>query len=160
MVVRRKRGCHSGHPQAQLLALFWIIAWDVGAPPSLGSSYSLFLHPSYDNPNLENFNHTKLQQNLREIRQYKKINHYYKYCIKPIHILFLHYIYCIPTFLWKKLIKENHRDIKTSTQRKENRICQNRIVRSNLICSKTSGTQKIVKHQNDLRNLYINLPQK
>ena len=53
MVVRRKRGCHSGHPQAQLVAHFWIIAWDAGASPSLGSSI------------LYSFIHRKITQNLK-----------------------------------------------------------------------------------------------
>ena len=89
----------------------------------------------------------------------RKINHYYKYCIEPIHF-FLHYIYCIPTFLWQKLIKENHRAIKISTKRKENRIYQNGTACSNLICLNTSGTPKILKNQDELDNLYINLLQK
>src|SRR6266536_6657445 len=32
------------------------------ASRSLGSSYSLFLHPSYHHPKLENFNHKKLNK--------------------------------------------------------------------------------------------------
>ena len=88
------------------------------------------------------------------------INYYYKCCIKPTHILFLYYIYCVPTFLWKKLIKQNHRAIKISTQHKENRICQNRTVCSNLDISNTSVTPKILKTWEDLRNLYINLLQR
>ena len=90
----------------------------------------------------------------------RKINHYYKCCIKPIHILFFYYIYCIPTFLWQKLIKENHRAIKISTQHKENRICHNRTVCSNLIFVNTSGTRKLLPNQDDQGNLYINLLQK
>ena len=87
----------------------------------------------------------------------RKINHYYKCCIKPILILFLYYIYCIPTFLWQKLIKENHRAIKISTQYKENRICQNRTICSNLELLNTSRTPKILPDQG---NLYINLLKK
>ena len=65
----------------------------------------------------------------------------------------MHYIYCIPTFLWQKLIKENHRAIKISTQHKENRICQNRTVCSNLTILNTPVTQKTLKI------LYIDLLQ-
>ena len=63
MVVRRKRGCHSG-ASPSLVASFSLDN-DLGchgASPSLGSSYSLFLHPSWSHPKLENFNHTKLNQ--------------------------------------------------------------------------------------------------
>ena len=81
-------------------------------------------------------------------------------CVKPILILFLYYIYCIPTFLWQKLIKENHRAIKISTQHKENRICQNRTVCSNLTLANTSGTPKLLPKSYDQGNLYINLLQK
>ena len=97
-------GCH-GNPQAQALL----------TPCS-------FIHR-----NMTQNMKTSITQNstkLREIRQYKKANHYHKYCCKPIHILVLHYIYCIPSFLWQKLFKGNHRIIKTSTQHKENRIIQ------------------------------------
>ena len=73
---------------------------------------------------------------------------------------FLYFIYCIPTFLWQKLIKENHRAIKISTQRKENKICQNRTVCSNLTISNNYVTPKVLKNQDGLRNLYINLLQK
>ena len=38
MVVRRKRGCHSGASPSIVGCSFWIIAWDVVASPSLGSS--------------------------------------------------------------------------------------------------------------------------
>ena len=58
----------------------------------------------------------------------------------------LYYIYCIPTFLWQKVIKQNHRAIKISTQHKENRICQNRTVCSNLTFANTSGTPKILQN--------------
>ena len=113
------------------------------------------------------FIHHKITQNLKtSITQnstklfvrsvsVRKINHYYKCCIKPIYILFLYYIYCIPTFLWQKLIKENDKAIKISTQHKENRICQNRTVCRNLTISNTSVTQKNLKNYYDLRNLYI-----
>ena len=111
-------------------------------------------------PKTLKLHNTKLNRKSYEIPQYKKINLYYKCCIKPIHILFLHYIYCTPTFLWQKLIKENHRAIKISTQHKENRICQNRTVCSNLSLANTSVTQKILKNQEDQGNLFINLLQK
>ena len=116
MVVGEGGDATRGHPQAQLLATSCILSWGASGIPTL--SLLLILIPSSIV-----ISH-KTQQNLREIRQYKKANHYYKYCCKSIHILFLHYIYCIPTFVWQKLFKENHRVIKTSTQRKENRICQ------------------------------------
>ena len=92
----------------------------------------------------------KMQQNmicnddLCITYQIENLGCYNKYCRKPIFILFLHYIYCIPTFLWQKLIKENHRAIKISTQHKENRICQNRTVCSNLTSANTYGTRKIL----------------
>ena len=75
-------------------------------------------------------------------------------------IFFWHYIYCISTFLWQKLIKENHRSIKINAQHKENRICQNRIVCSNLTILNTSVTPKVLTKKYDLGNLYINLLQK
>ena len=71
----------------------------------------------------------------------------------------MHYIYCTQTFIWQKLIKENHRAIKISTQHKENRICQNRTVCSNLTILNTSVTPKILKNLDGLRNLYIDLLQ-
>ena len=45
-----------------------------GASPSLGSSYSLFLHPSWSLPKLENFNHTKLNKTfMRSVSITKQI---------------------------------------------------------------------------------------
>ena len=154
MVVRRKRGCHSGHPQAQLLASLWIIAWDAMGIPKL--SLFLLLIPSsiYDNPKLENFNHTKLEQNLRDICQYKKANHYYKYCIKSIHILFLHYIYCIPTFYGKKSSKKTIESSKQAHNAKKTESVKNRTTCSNMDILNTSVTPKILKNQDNVEILY------
>ena len=52
-----------------------------------------------------------------------KANHYYKYCCKPIHILFLHYSYCNITFPWLNPLIETDSFIKTSKQCIKNRIC-------------------------------------
>ena len=97
-----------------------VLEYYLGVPwasPSLGSCHSLFHSPSNLYPKIENFNHTKLNKNLREIRQYNKANHHSKYCCKPIHILLLHCIYCIPTFLWLIPPDTTHRFIKISEQR-------------------------------------------
>ena len=77
----------------------------------------------------------------------------YSYFVLALYLLY-------SNFLWQKLIKENHRAIKISTQQKENRIYQNRTVCSNLTISNTSVTPKNLKNQDDLSNLYINLLQK
>ena len=93
-------------------------------------------------------------------RQYKnnKPLLYVLYQTNSYFVLVLYILY--PTFLWQKIIKQNHRAIKISKQHKENRIYQNRKVCSNLTFSETSGTPKILKKQDDLRNLYINILQK
>ena len=44
--------------------------------------------------------------------------------LQPIHILFLNYIYSIPTLQWLIPSDKVHKFIKISTQCKENRICQ------------------------------------
>ena len=146
MVVRRKRGCHSG-ASPRLVACFSLDnnLGCHGASPSLGSFHSLFLHPSRSHPKLENFNHTKLNKTFVRSISIRIINHYYKYYTKQIHILCLHYINFIPTFLWQKLIKENHRAIKISRQHKENRIFQNRAICSNLTILNAYVTPKILK---------------
>ena len=63
MAIRRKMGCLSG-ASPSLVACFSLDnnLGCHGASPSLGSSYSLFLHPSWSHPKLENFNHTKLNK--------------------------------------------------------------------------------------------------
>ena len=75
MVVRRKRGCHSGASPS-------LVGWSFldnslvchGESPSLGPSYSLFLHASWSHLKLENFNHTKLNKTfMRSISIRKQI---------------------------------------------------------------------------------------
>ena len=62
-------------------------------------------------------------------------------------------------FYGKNSSKKNHRAIKISTQCKENKICQNRTLCSNLTISNTSVPPKNLKIQGDQGNLYINLLQ-
>ena len=75
MVIRRKRGCHSGASPSLVGCSFLDNNLGChGASPSLGSSYSLFLHPSWSHPKLENFNHTKLNKTfMRSVSITKQI---------------------------------------------------------------------------------------
>ena len=96
-------GC-LGHPQAQALA----------------TPYS-FIHCDLTQ-NLK----TSITQNSTkpcDIRQYNKPNHYFKYCCKPIHILFLHCIYCIITSLWLIPPIQSIVSSKRAKQCIKNRIC-------------------------------------
>ena len=83
---RRKRGCLPGHPQAQTLeSSLNITLGCLGRPQAqaLASPYS-FIHRALTQ-NLK----TSITQNstkLREIRQYNKINHHFKYWCELIRI--------------------------------------------------------------------------
>ena len=63
-------------------------------------------------------------KNLHEICQYNKANHHFKYCSKPIHILFLHCVYCNIAFTWLNPLIKVDSFIKTSKLCIKNRICQ------------------------------------
>src|SRR3989337_3365981 len=62
IVVRRKRGCLPGHPQARRLNLLRYYLGVPWASPSFGFYISSFLHPSSSHPKLENFNNSKLNK--------------------------------------------------------------------------------------------------
>ena len=93
MVVRRKRGCHSGASPSLVACFSLDISGGSVASPILGSYHSLFLHPSWSHPKLENFNHTKLNKIfVRSISIIKKTTtlitvenpFIFYYCIIPI----------------------------------------------------------------------------
>ena len=128
-------GCH-GHPQAQALL----------------TPYS-FIHRDLTQ-NLK----TSITQNstkLREIRQYKKINHHFKYCCELILNSYQHYIYCNPTSPWFIPPDTTHRFIKIREQCIENRICQNRPVCSNLYIPYRSDISKKSEIQEVVNNMYV-----
>jgi hypothetical protein len=62
MVVEERGDAFRASPSLVALFSLNIALGCHGASPSLGSSYSLFLHPSLSHPKLENFNHTKLNK--------------------------------------------------------------------------------------------------
>ena len=124
MDCRRKRGCLSGHPQAQTLgSSLNITLWCLGHPQAQGlaTPYS-FIHQNLMQ-NLKTLAH-KTQQKPREIRQYNKQIINFWYCCELILNSYLCNIYCIPTSLWFTPSDTTHRFIKISKQHIENRICQ------------------------------------
>ena len=113
-----------GIPKLRLLV---VLEYYLGVPwesPSLASCHSLFCSPLNLYPKLENFNHTKLKNKTRKLRQYKKIKPPLRYCNELILNSYWCNIYCIPTYLWFIPSDTTHRFIKISKQHIENRICQ------------------------------------
>ena len=143
MDCRRKRGCLPGHPQAQTLESSLNITFGcLGHPQAqaLASPYSFIHHALTQNLK------TSITQNstkLREIHQYNKINHHFKYYCEVILNSYQHYIYCNPTSPWFIPPDTTHRIIKIREQCIENRICQNITVCSNLYIPYTSYISKI-----------------
>ena len=143
MNERRKRGCHSAHPQYYALGCPWILPWGplgipklrllvvleyhLGVPresPILGSFHSLFHSPSNLSPKHENFNHTKLNRKLISSVSKRKQITTLRYYNELILNSYWCNIYCIPTSLWFIPSDTTHRFIKISKQYIENRICQ------------------------------------
>ena len=124
MAVRRKKGCHTG------------------ASPSLGSSYSLFLHPSWSHPKLD-FNHIK--NFMRSISIRKQIT-----TISVVANQFIFYSCIISTifqlFYGKKSSKKTIEPSKQAHNAKKTESVKNRTVCSNLTIWNTSETQKILKN--------------
>ena len=96
----RKRGCLPSIPKLRCLSLLEYLLGVPRASPSLSSCLSSF----FSHRNL--LNHRKLHphktstENLVRSVSINKANHHYKYCWKPINILFLHCVYCNITFSW------------------------------------------------------------
>src|SRR3990170_306440 len=117
-----------------------------GASPSLGSSYSLFLHPSRSHPKLENFNHTKLNKTFaRSVSIRKQIT-----TISTVANPFIFH-FCIISTVFQLLCGKNSskKTIESSKQAhnaKKTESVKNRTVYSNLNISNTSVTPKILKN--------------
>ena len=115
------------------------------ASPSLGSSYSLFLHPSRFHPKLENFNHTKLNKTfMRSVSITKPIT-----TISTIANPFIFY-FCIISTVFQLLYgknssKETIESSKQAHNAKKTESIKNKIVYRNLNCAHTSVTLKILK---------------
>ena len=114
MAVRRKKGCHTG------------------ASPSLGSSYSLFLHPSWSHPKLENFNHTKLNKTfVRSVSITKQIT-----TLSTIANPFIFYSCIISTvfqlFYGKNSSNKTIESSKQAHNAKKTESVENRTICSNL----------------------------
>src|SRR6266496_2560444 len=102
------------------------------ASPSLGSSYSLFLHPSHHHPKLENFNHTKLNKTfMRSVSIRKQIT-----TLSTIENQFIFYFCIIYTvfqlFYGKKSLKKTIESSKQAHNAKKTESVKNRTVCSNL----------------------------
>ena len=93
-----------GIPKLELLPLFILLI--LIAPRSSNTSST------------QNFN----KNFVRSVSVIKKIATF-RYCCKPIDILFLHYRYCNITFPWLNPLIEIDSFIKTSKQCIKNRIC-------------------------------------
>ena len=79
---------------------------------------------------------------------------------KPIHILFLHCIYCNITFPWLNPLIEIHSFIKTSKLYIIKKSVKNRTVCSNLNIHHTSVTPKILPQLWKIKNVYSKTVQK
>ena len=121
ILVEERWNAFQGIPKLRRLSLLEYLLGVPWESPSLSSFLSSF--SSYRGLlDLRTLHPHKTQQKAQQIRQYNKANHYSKYCCKPIHILFLHYIYCI-TFPWLNPLIEIGSFIKTSKLCIKNRIC-------------------------------------
>ena len=116
-----------------------------GASPSLGSYYSVFLHPSRSHPKLENFNHTKLNKTFmrsfsitKQITTISTVANPFIFCFCIISTVFQLCYSLYPPIQTIDSPKEVHNAKKTES-------VKNRTVCSNLICSNTSGTPKFLK---------------
>ena len=157
MIVRRKRGCHSGHPQAQLLAYLWIIAWVAMGIPKL--RLFLLLIPSSIVTSPKTFNHTKLNKTfMRSISIRKQIT-----TISDVANQFIFYSCIISTvfqlFYGKNSSKKIIESSKQAHNAKKTESVKNRIVCNNLTTLDIFVTPKILKNQEALINLYIDLLQ-
>ena len=117
-----------------------------GASPSLGSSYSLFLHPSWSHPKLENFNHTKLNKTfMRSVSITKQIT-----TISIVANPFIFYFSIISTvfqlFYGKNSSNKTMESPKQAHNAKKTESVKNRTVCSNLKTSYTYVTAKILKN--------------
>ena len=125
--------------------------------PSLGSCHSLFLRPSWSHPKLENFNHTKLNKTfVRSLNIIKQITTLIKYYFKPIHILLLHYTYCILTWPWLIPPIQSIDSPKQANNTRKIESVKNRTICSNLNINHTYVNPKILKNYGNVGNLYIN----
>ena len=114
-----------GIPKLELLPLFLLLT----SKPSQSSNTS----------STQNFN-----RKLGKIRQYNKANHHSKYCCKPIHILFLHFIYYNITFPWLNPLIEIDISSKQANNASKTESVLNRTVCSNMEVQYTSVTPKIM----------------
>ena len=130
-----------GIPKLRILVLLEFYLGVPWASPSLGSCHSLFQNPSNIYPKLENFTTQNSTENLMSSVSIRKQTTTSRYCNELILYLYLCKTYCIPTYIGFIPPDTTHRFIKISKQHTKNRI-----VCSNLICSNTSGTPKILKN--------------
>ena len=115
------------------------------ASPSLGFCYSLFLHPSWSHPKLENFNHTKLNKTfMRSVSIRKQTT-----IISTVENPFIFYFWIISTifqlFCGKNSSKKTIESSKQAHNAKKTESVKNRTVCSNM---KTSYTYVIPKFWN------------
>src|SRR6266536_2250937 len=119
------------------------------ASPRLGSSYSLFLHPPYHHPKLENFNHTKLNKTfVRSVSIRKQITTL-STVANPLIFYFCIIYTVFQLFYGKNSSKETIKSSKQAHNAKKTESVKNRTVSRNMKTSNTSVTLK--------RNLYINI---
>ena len=117
-----------------------------GASPRLVSSYSLFLHPSWSHPKLENFNHTKLNKTfVRSVSIKKQFT-----TISTVENQFIFYCCIISTvfqlFYGKNSTKKTIEPSKQAHNAKKTESVKNRTICSNLGISNTSETPKNLKN--------------
>ena len=110
-----------GIPKLRLLV---VLEYYLGVPwasQSLGPCHSLFHSPSNLTQNLK----TSITQNFKTLVISVSIikQHHFKYCCKLIHILFLHFIYCIITSPWLIPPIKSTVSSKLAKQCIKNRIC-------------------------------------
>ena len=94
ILVEERGDAFRGIPKLRCLSLLEYLLWvPLGIPKLDLLPLFLFLisrPPRSNTSSTQNFN-----RKLGKISQYNNANHYSKYCCKPIHILFLHCVYCI-----------------------------------------------------------------
>ena len=134
-----------GIPKLSCLVLLKYFLGVTRASPSLGSFRSLFLQPSWSHPELENFNHTKLNKTfVRSISIIKQIT-----TLSIVANPFIFYSCIISTvfqlFYGKNSSKKIIESSKQAHKAKKTESVKNRTVCSNLDILNTSVTPKTLK---------------
>ena len=145
MVIRRKRGCHSGASPRLVGCSFLDKILGCRGIPKLRLFYPLFLHPSYDNPKLENFNHRKLNKTfMRSVSKQKQIT-----TISTVPNQFI-FCFCIISTVFQLFYGKNSSKKTIEPSKQAHNARKTESVKTEQVCSnpnilKTSGTPKILK---------------